>query len=111
MIGKEMLRETKPNEFQRGDFVTYYEPVVQADVVINIQDFYMTKDFYHNASEKDVYYKRWVYYKAYDLKNGFLYHDGSKMGIIFEHYSGVRLATPKEIQEYMKALNREGLTL
>ena len=104
-IGREMLENVKPNGFRRGDFVTYYEPVVQAHVVINIQD------FYRSASEKDVYYKRWVYYKAYNLKNGFLYHDGSKMGIIFDHYSGVRLAKPNEIQEYMKALKREGLTL
>lgn len=116
--GKETLREVKfddlvkPfNEFHRGDFVTYYEPVVQAHVVINIQDFYITEDFYQKASLIHVYYKRWVYYKAYNLKNGFLYHDGSKMGIIFEHYSDVRLSNPNEIQEYKKALKREGLTL
>lgn len=93
---------------KRGDFVTYYEPVVKANVLINIQDYYLTSSRILNDNKK---YKRWIYYKAFNLERNHLYYDGSKLGIIFEEYDGVRYATHDEINRYMETLKKENLTL
>lgn len=96
-------------QFKRGDFITYYDPVVQADCVINVQDWYWAKSL--KLEDNLLTYKRWIYYKALNLKRNHLYYDGSRLGIILEEYSPVKYSTPEEIDQYMKALKKEGLTL
>ena len=94
-------------ELKRGEFVTYYDPVVEADCLINVQDWYWANDI-HDENKK---VKKWVYYKAFNLSRKHLYHDGSRMVIVFEDYGSVRVSTPEEISQYLKALKEEGLTL
>lgn len=97
-------------EIKRGDFVTYYDPVVKADCVVNVQDWYWGRSQY-DPVELDTIYKKWVYYKAFNLKTKHLYYDGSRMAIVFEDYPSARLSLPEEINQYMEALKKEGLTL
>lgn len=95
-------------EIKRGDFVTYYEPVVKSSCVINVQDWHWDTSKILDGHQK---YKKWIYYKAFNLSRKHMYHDGSRMAIILEEYTQVRLSTPGEIDLYMKALKEEGLTL
>lgn len=96
-------------QFKRGDFITYYDPVVKADCVINVQDWYWDKSL--KMEDDMIMYKKWIYYKAFNLSRNHLYYDGSRMAIILEEYSPVKFSTPEEIDLYMKALKKEGLTL
>jgi len=107
---KEVEMKVQPSiQFKRGDFITYYEPVVKANVVINVQDWYWDKSLYDPG--KVLSYKKWIYYKAYNLSNKFLYHDGSRLAIILEDYPDARYSKPDEISAYLEALKREGLTI
>lgn len=115
-IVKTMMHIVPSVQFKRGDFVVYYEPVVKANVLINVQDFYWAESRILGTEtitgkKVDIKYKRWVYYKAYNLERNHLYYDGSKLGIIFEEYPDVRYATHDEINRYMETLKKENLTL
>ena len=97
-------------DYRRGDFITYYEPVVKAAVLVNVQDWY----WYVNPKTKKKA-KRYVYYKAFNVENKHLYYDGSRLVIDFDDYKpigvGHRLALPNEIKDYLDALKKENLTL
>lgn len=91
-------------ELKRGDFITYFDPVVDAHCVINIQDWY--KD---TRDGKPVV--KYVYYKALNLERKHLYYDGSRMAIVLDDYKTARLALDEEIAYYLEGLRKEGLTL
>jgi len=108
-IRKAIMNVLPSAQFKRGDFVTYYDPVVKAECVINVQDWYWDTSLRYESKEMKL--KKWIYYKAFNLDRKHLYYDGSRMAIILEEYSTVRYSTPEEINQYMEALKKEGLTL